>query len=84
MATLRTHYHHLLSPSAGHGDDPEMAAFMWSRFRGNDCSNVEIQRALFWLQVRGRGERGGGGGGGKGEEEGTRAGDLLWENLQTF
>ena len=56
MATLHGHYRGLLSHPSPEG--LEMAGFVWDKFRGDSCSGREMQRALFWLQVRGRRRRG--------------------------
>ena len=59
MATLHTHYHRLLSHSSQPAAEGlEMADFICDRFGGEETSGAEMQRALFWLQVRDGGRRG--------------------------
>ena len=56
MTALCTHYHRLLSHHSTPAEALEMADFIWDRFRGDDSTGGgEMQRALFWLQVRGTG-----------------------------
>ena len=50
MAILRTHYHRLVTHP--HPDGMEMIEFVWNKFRAKAASGTEMQKALFWLQVR--------------------------------
>ena len=48
MATLRSHYHRLVTHP--HPDGMEMIAFIWEKFTNKSSSGVEVQRGLLWLQ----------------------------------
>ena len=50
MAVLHDYYHRLLTHP--HPDGKEMIDFVWRKFKAKGVTGSEMQKALFWLQVK--------------------------------